>query len=164
MIIAKINARITSNAHQGWWSPKNTILHSEFNTSCTLNAIYPLRLVRFLLDQTIYKLSPINKYSTDQTGPNTSFGGLNHGLFSVSYQVGMLGIVARLPIAPAANGATIAIINLSVLFILSSIHPWRSLWGIEALKPCINSRGLPRSWHSGTGRRTPADFSGGTRP
>jgi hypothetical protein len=40
-------------------------------------------------------------YRVIHTGPNTQFGGVNDGLFSVEYHVAMLGIVKTLPIIPA---------------------------------------------------------------
>lgn len=46
---------------------------------------------------------PMSAYSKVQTGPNTQLGGRSGGLLRVAYHVGILGMVASDPMAPAAK-------------------------------------------------------------
>lgn len=64
----------------------------------------------------------MSKYSTVQTGPKTSFGGRSGGFSNDAYHVGMFGIVASEPIAPAVNEVAIQ---------ATAIKNDRILWSFE---------------------------------
>ena len=84
--------------------PKKTIDHIVFKKSCIMkivNADFTTLFFRSSF-QTIKSEIPIIRYSTVHTGPNSQLGGLNEGLFSVAYHVGIESSVNTVPISPAA--------------------------------------------------------------
>ena len=83
--------------------PKNTADQDTFKANCAENSsnagLSGKPSCRFC--QIKYSDTAIKKYSTVQTGPNTSFGGENQGFCTVTYQPVTAGRVNALPIAAA---------------------------------------------------------------
>jgi len=100
--------------------------HSEFKMSWTAKAqsanLVLLSLIP--LSQTMNAAIPINMNSVVQTGAKIQFGGLNAGLRSPAYHVGIDGVVAADPINPADRQTRIEKNNLPAFttadFVLSA--------------------------------------------
>lgn len=103
MMIVSHNSSISMNASNGDFTPKNSMVHIEFNISCNPKVIYAFfdcAVYRFLF-HTMYSEIPIRTYNVIHTGPNIQLGGLKEGLFRVRYQVEMEETVNIDPIMPA---------------------------------------------------------------
>lgn len=115
IILARRRMMIATPIH-GACRPKNTTDHNTLSTSCKPN-IANAGFFDFLYfaTHTRYKLNPISKYNTVQTGPNSQLGGLKNGLSSVAYHVAIFGNVTALPTAAATKGTNTDIISLIAL-------------------------------------------------
>jgi uncharacterized protein len=71
-------------------------------------------LLFVFLFQTIYNDTPIRKNRIIQTGAKIQLGGLKNGLLSCAYQVGIDGVVNKLPKNATAKQTTIEVINLNM--------------------------------------------------
>src|SRR5674476_1178922 len=74
-------------------NPKNANVQITLTTSCAAKRAIPVSRVRFRGDRHMRNnATPISMYRVVQTGANTTFGGLNQGLFSDAYHVGIVSV------------------------------------------------------------------------
>lgn len=88
------------DAKKGDFKPKNRIDHSILKNNCIPKKV-KADLFFFLVSQTKYKDIPININKEIQIGEKTQLGGLNEGLFNVTYQVETELTVKNDPMIPA---------------------------------------------------------------
>src|SRR4030042_2502845 len=112
---------ISINPANGDLRPKKNIDHRAFKTNWIKKIIKALLTSGLFppLLQTRYIERPIRVYKLIQTGLNNQSGGEKAGLFNVTYQVGMAGMVKRDPRKPADWQRAIQTTNFKI-FIRSS--------------------------------------------
>ena len=82
--------------------------------SCAAKRAIHVSRVRFRGDRHMMNnATPISMYRIVQTGANTTFGGLNQGLFSDAYHVGIELIVHTVDPNPANKGTAIDTTSLT---------------------------------------------------
>jgi hypothetical protein len=89
-------------------NPKKANVQMTLPESCAAKRAIPVSRVRFRGDRNMMNnATPISMYRIVQTGANTTFGGLNQGLFSDAYHVGIELIVHAVDPNTANKGTAI---------------------------------------------------------
>src|SRR5512146_800889 len=87
-MIAISSTTISASATPGRCSPKNIPDQSTLSANCNKNSANAGRAPDTPASRhTSHALTAINRYKTDQTGPNTQPGGVSRGLRSPAYHV-----------------------------------------------------------------------------
>src|SRR3954470_1377950 len=102
--IATTRSTITTRPERGLRSAKNAHDHRALRTSCTKNAaIAPDRPGAARgRDSMRHAATAIIRYRNVQAAGKAQFGGVKPGFARPAYQVGIFGLVARVPRAPAS--------------------------------------------------------------